>query len=200
MKISSVVKVLFICNKVLYAYHTAMELISWINGKEGPFVFAKIDVKTFLSCATMCLLVTIDLFDWQGTTVVTVLFVAGYLVRVENIFIDGLPNSGIALLFFFFITILQVIQRLLEEKLTALQCAVFDKTLADLKTRIEKVECNKRHKTVLTELQVSVCVLNCILESNLKVSSSTFGSKSPVVVRREAILASQREAGGSSKY
>uniref|UniRef100_A0A8C3JCT6 Activating transcription factor 7 interacting protein n=1 Tax=Calidris pygmaea TaxID=425635 RepID=A0A8C3JCT6_9CHAR len=47
----------------------------------------------------------------------------------------------------------KVIQRLLEEKLTALQCAVFDKTLADLKTRIEKVECNKRHKTVLTELQ-----------------------------------------------
>ncbi|KAM6092046.1 activating transcription factor 7-interacting protein 1 isoform 3-T7 [Theristicus caerulescens] len=49
----------------------------------------------------------------------------------------------------------KVIQRLLEEKLTALQCAVFDKTLADLKTRIEKVECNKRHKTVLTELQNS---------------------------------------------
>jgi len=44
----------------------------------------------------------------------------------------------------------------LEEKLAALQCAVFDKTLADLKMRIEKVECNKRHKTVLTELQVSV--------------------------------------------
>ncbi|KAM9635331.1 activating transcription factor 7-interacting protein 1 isoform 20-T30 [Morphnus guianensis] len=49
----------------------------------------------------------------------------------------------------------KIIQRLLEEKLTALQCAVFDKTLADLKTRIEKVECNKRHKTVLTELQNS---------------------------------------------
>lgn len=55
------------------------------------------------------------------------------------------------------ITILQIIQRLLEEKLSALQCAVFDKTVADLKTRIEKVECNKRHKTVLTELKVSVC-------------------------------------------
>ncbi|NXE77852.1 MCAF1 protein, partial [Cochlearius cochlearius] len=53
----------------------------------------------------------------------------------------------------------QVIQRLLEEKLTALQCAVFDKTLADLKTRIEKVECNKRHKTVLTELQAKIARL-----------------------------------------
>jgi len=88
------------------------------------------------------------------------------LFGVENVFIDGLPNSAIILLGFLII-IWQVIQRLLEEKLTALQCAVFDKTLADLKTRIEKVECNKRHKTVLTELQVSVCVLNCILESNL---------------------------------
>ncbi|KAM6137391.1 activating transcription factor 7-interacting protein 1 isoform 4-T4 [Pterocles gutturalis] len=51
------------------------------------------------------------------------------------------------------------IQRLLEEKLAALQCAVFDKTLADLKTRIEKVECNKRHKTVLTELQAKIARL-----------------------------------------
>lgn len=89
---------------------------------------------------------------------------------------------------------MQVIQRLLEEKLTALQCAVFDKTLADLKTRIEKVDCNKRHKTVLTELQVSVCVLN-ILESNLKINFSTSSSKSPVVVSRETILTSQREGG-----
>lgn len=104
---------------------------------------------------------TTDLLDLQGTTVVIVLFVAGYLLRIENIFIDGLQNSGIALLCFFFlyIIILQVIQRLLDEKFTALQCAVFDKTLAELKTRIEKVECSKRHKTVLTELQVScVCV------------------------------------------
>ncbi|XP_075284392.1 activating transcription factor 7-interacting protein 1 isoform X2 [Opisthocomus hoazin] len=53
----------------------------------------------------------------------------------------------------------KVIQRLLEEKLTALQCAVFDKTLADLKTRIEKIECNKRHKTVLTELQAKIARL-----------------------------------------
>ncbi|XP_074433236.1 activating transcription factor 7-interacting protein 1 isoform X7 [Larus michahellis] len=53
----------------------------------------------------------------------------------------------------------KVIQRLLEEKLSALQCAVFDKTLADLKTRIEKVECNKRHKTVLTELQAKIARL-----------------------------------------
>ncbi|KAM9389861.1 activating transcription factor 7-interacting protein 1 [Phaethornis superciliosus] len=53
----------------------------------------------------------------------------------------------------------KIIQRLLEEKLNALQCAVFDKTLADLKTRIEKVECNKRHKTVLTELQAKIARL-----------------------------------------
>ncbi|XP_030301008.1 activating transcription factor 7-interacting protein 1 [Calypte anna] len=52
-----------------------------------------------------------------------------------------------------------IIQRLLEEKLNALQCAVFDKTLADLRTRIEKVECNKRHKTVLTELQAKIARL-----------------------------------------
>ncbi|XP_066175948.1 activating transcription factor 7-interacting protein 1 isoform X1 [Sylvia atricapilla] len=53
----------------------------------------------------------------------------------------------------------KIIQRLLEEKLTALQCAVFDKTLADLKTRMEKVECNKRHKTVITEMQAKIARL-----------------------------------------
>ncbi|KAJ7425972.1 activating transcription factor 7-interacting protein 1 isoform X1 [Willisornis vidua] len=53
----------------------------------------------------------------------------------------------------------KVIQRLLEEKLTTLQCVVFDKTLADLKTRIEKVECTKRHKTVFTELQAKIARL-----------------------------------------
>ncbi|NWS27744.1 MCAF1 protein, partial [Polioptila caerulea] len=53
----------------------------------------------------------------------------------------------------------KIIQRLLEEKLAALQCAVFDKTLADLKTRMEKVECNKRHKTVLTEMQAKIARL-----------------------------------------
>ncbi|XP_038011074.1 activating transcription factor 7-interacting protein 1 isoform X4 [Motacilla alba alba] len=53
----------------------------------------------------------------------------------------------------------KIIQRLLEEKLTSLQCAVFDKTLADLKTRMEKVECNKRHKTVLTEMQAKIARL-----------------------------------------
>ncbi|XP_039556870.1 activating transcription factor 7-interacting protein 1 isoform X6 [Passer montanus] len=53
----------------------------------------------------------------------------------------------------------KIIQRLLEEKLTTLQCEVFDKTLADLKTRMEKVECNKRHKNVLTEMQAKIARL-----------------------------------------
>ncbi|XP_051029101.1 activating transcription factor 7-interacting protein 1 isoform X2 [Phodopus roborovskii] len=53
----------------------------------------------------------------------------------------------------------KVIQWLLEEKLCALQCAVFDKSLAELKTRVEKIECNKRHKAVLTELQAKIARL-----------------------------------------
>ncbi|XP_077791556.1 activating transcription factor 7-interacting protein 1 isoform X3 [Podarcis muralis] len=53
----------------------------------------------------------------------------------------------------------KVIQRLLEEKFNALQCAVFDKNLADLKTRVDKIECSKRHKTVLTELQAKIARL-----------------------------------------
>ncbi|XP_030063076.1 activating transcription factor 7-interacting protein 1 isoform X2 [Microcaecilia unicolor] len=53
----------------------------------------------------------------------------------------------------------KVIQRLLEEKLSALQCAVFDKTLADLKTRVEKIEC-KRHENVLNGIQAKIARLS----------------------------------------
>ncbi|XP_063164655.1 activating transcription factor 7-interacting protein 1 isoform X2 [Candoia aspera] len=53
----------------------------------------------------------------------------------------------------------KVIHRFLEEKFSALQCALFDKTLVDLKTRVDKIECNKRHKTVITELQAKIARL-----------------------------------------
>ncbi|KAJ7330002.1 hypothetical protein JRQ81_016176 [Phrynocephalus forsythii] len=53
----------------------------------------------------------------------------------------------------------KVIHRFLEEKFSALQCVLFDKTLADLKTRVEKIECSKRHKTVLTEIQAKIARL-----------------------------------------
>lgn len=95
-KKSSVVRLLFIYSKIFYPYHTARRWICWINGK--PFVFSQIMSK--LSCASPWLLLTVDLFDWQGTAVVIVLFIAGYLLRVENIFVDGPPDFGIALLFF----------------------------------------------------------------------------------------------------
>ncbi|KAM6435975.1 activating transcription factor 7-interacting protein 1 isoform 1-T1 [Liasis olivaceus] len=53
----------------------------------------------------------------------------------------------------------KVIHRFLEEKFSALQCALFDKTLVDLKTRVDKIECSKRHKTVITELQAKIARL-----------------------------------------
>ncbi|XP_054844316.1 activating transcription factor 7-interacting protein 1 isoform X2 [Eublepharis macularius] len=53
----------------------------------------------------------------------------------------------------------KVIQRFLEEKFNALQCAVFDKTLEELKTRVDKIECTKRHKTVVIELQAKIARL-----------------------------------------
>ncbi|XP_062989721.1 activating transcription factor 7-interacting protein 1 isoform X2 [Elgaria multicarinata webbii] len=53
----------------------------------------------------------------------------------------------------------KVIHRFLEEKFSALQCTLFDRTLADLKTRVDKIECSKRHKTVLTELQAKIARL-----------------------------------------
>ncbi|KAG5858128.1 activating transcription factor 7 interacting protein [Bothrops jararaca] len=53
----------------------------------------------------------------------------------------------------------KVIHRFLEEKFSAMECALFDKTLEDLKTRVDKIECNKKHKTVITELQAKIARL-----------------------------------------
>ncbi|CAH2312204.1 activating transcription factor 7-interacting 1 isoform X2 [Pelobates cultripes] len=51
-----------------------------------------------------------------------------------------------------------VIQKMLDEKLNVLQCAVFDTTLADLKTRVEKIEC-KKHEDVLYAIQAKIARL-----------------------------------------
>ncbi|XP_063796492.1 activating transcription factor 7-interacting protein 1-like isoform X2 [Pseudophryne corroboree] len=48
-----------------------------------------------------------------------------------------------------------VIQKLFEEKLSALQCIEFDKAIAELKTRVEKIEC-KKHETVLHSMQAKI--------------------------------------------
>uniref|UniRef100_A0A2D4LKQ8 Fibronectin type-III domain-containing protein n=1 Tax=Micrurus spixii TaxID=129469 RepID=A0A2D4LKQ8_9SAUR len=53
----------------------------------------------------------------------------------------------------------KVIHRFLEEKFSAMECALFDKTLEDLKSRVDKIECNKRHKTIVTELQAKIARL-----------------------------------------
>uniref|UniRef100_A0ACB8FNP7 Activating transcription factor 7-interacting protein 1 n=1 Tax=Sphaerodactylus townsendi TaxID=933632 RepID=A0ACB8FNP7_9SAUR len=55
--------------------------------------------------------------------------------------------------------VVKIIQRFLEEKFSALQYTIFDKSLADLKTRVDKVECNKRHKVALNELQAKIARL-----------------------------------------
>ncbi|KAM4721949.1 activating transcription factor 7-interacting protein 1 [Rhinophrynus dorsalis] len=49
----------------------------------------------------------------------------------------------------------KVIQKMLEEKLNVLQCAVFDKTLTDLRTRVEKIEC-KKHENILYGIQAKI--------------------------------------------
>ncbi|XP_044156336.1 activating transcription factor 7-interacting protein 1-like isoform X2 [Bufo gargarizans] len=49
----------------------------------------------------------------------------------------------------------KVIQRMFEEKLSALQCLDFDKALADLKSRVQKIEC-KKHETALQTMQAKI--------------------------------------------
>ncbi|XP_018116609.1 activating transcription factor 7-interacting protein 1 isoform X2 [Xenopus laevis] len=51
-----------------------------------------------------------------------------------------------------------VIQKMLEEKLSTLQCVVFEKTIADLKSRVEKIEC-KKHENILYAIQAKIARL-----------------------------------------
>ncbi|XP_056379761.1 activating transcription factor 7-interacting protein 1 [Hyla sarda] len=49
----------------------------------------------------------------------------------------------------------KVIQKMFEEKLSALQCLDFDKEIAELKSRVEKIEC-KKHETALHSMQARI--------------------------------------------
>ncbi|XP_069823421.1 activating transcription factor 7-interacting protein 1 [Dendropsophus ebraccatus] len=49
----------------------------------------------------------------------------------------------------------KVIQKMFEEKLSALQCLDFDKAIAELKSRVEKIEC-KKHETALHSMQARI--------------------------------------------
>ncbi|KAG8436462.1 hypothetical protein GDO86_007524 [Hymenochirus boettgeri] len=51
-----------------------------------------------------------------------------------------------------------VIEKMLEEKMTVLQFTVFDKGLADLKNRVEKLEC-KKHENILYTIQAKIARL-----------------------------------------
>ncbi|XP_078496334.1 activating transcription factor 7-interacting protein 1 isoform X2 [Lissotriton helveticus] len=79
----------------------------------------------------------------------------------------------------------KVIQRVLEEKLCALQCAVFDKALADLKSRVEKIEC-KKHESVLNGMQAKIARL-----------SRRFGAAREDLKKRQEMQAVQPAPPGS---
>lgn len=49
----------------------------------------------------------------------------------------------------------KVIQKMFEEKLSALQCLDIDKAITELKSRVEKIEC-KKHETALHSMQAKI--------------------------------------------
>ncbi|KAG9483887.1 hypothetical protein GDO78_009679 [Eleutherodactylus coqui] len=49
----------------------------------------------------------------------------------------------------------KVIQRMFEEKLSVLKCLEFDKAIAELRSRVEKIEC-KKHETALHSMQAKI--------------------------------------------
>ncbi|XP_051898855.1 activating transcription factor 7-interacting protein 1-like isoform X2 [Pristis pectinata] len=53
-------------------------------------------------------------------------------------------------------TLEKIVQQIIEERISALQSGVFDKKLAELKNRVEKIECNTRHESLISGLQAKL--------------------------------------------
>lgn len=51
----------------------------------------------------------------------------------------------------------QIVQKLVDEHLRALELAFFDQPFKELKDRIDKIDCAAKHQTAVNTLQVSPC-------------------------------------------
>ncbi|XP_069765884.1 activating transcription factor 7-interacting protein 1-like isoform X2 [Narcine bancroftii] len=50
----------------------------------------------------------------------------------------------------------KIIQQIIEERISFMQSGIFDKKLAELKNRVEKIECNTRHESLISGLQAKL--------------------------------------------
>uniref|UniRef100_V9KIU3 Activating transcription factor 7-interacting protein 1 n=1 Tax=Callorhinchus milii TaxID=7868 RepID=V9KIU3_CALMI len=53
-------------------------------------------------------------------------------------------------------TLEKIVQQIIQERLSSMQSGVFEKKLAELKKRVEKIECNKRHESLISSLQAKL--------------------------------------------
>ncbi|XP_067875611.1 activating transcription factor 7-interacting protein 1-like isoform X5 [Heterodontus francisci] len=53
-------------------------------------------------------------------------------------------------------TLEKIVQQIIEERISSMQSGVFDKKLAELKNRVEKIECNTRHESLINGLQAKL--------------------------------------------
>ncbi|XP_078286865.1 activating transcription factor 7-interacting protein 1-like isoform X2 [Rhinoraja longicauda] len=53
-------------------------------------------------------------------------------------------------------TLEKIVQQIIEERISSMQSGVFDKKLAELKNRVEKIECHKRHESLICGLQAKL--------------------------------------------
>ncbi|XP_048377284.1 activating transcription factor 7-interacting protein 1-like [Stegostoma tigrinum] len=53
-------------------------------------------------------------------------------------------------------TLEKIVQQIIEERISAMQSGVFDKKLAELRNRVEKIECNTRHESLISGLQAKL--------------------------------------------
>ncbi|XP_041033857.1 activating transcription factor 7-interacting protein 1-like isoform X1 [Carcharodon carcharias] len=53
-------------------------------------------------------------------------------------------------------TLEKIVQQIIEERISSMQSGVFDKKLAELKNRVEKIECSTRHESLISGLQAKL--------------------------------------------
>ncbi|XP_060705669.1 activating transcription factor 7-interacting protein 1-like isoform X4 [Hemiscyllium ocellatum] len=89
-------------------------------------------------------------------------------------------------------TLEKVVQQIIEERISAMQSGVFDKKLAELKNRVEKIECNTRHESLISGLQAKLMQI----EKRLGSANQARNDSSPNKTQENSTTSTPQQSSG----
>ncbi|XP_043535761.1 activating transcription factor 7-interacting protein 1-like isoform X3 [Chiloscyllium plagiosum] len=89
-------------------------------------------------------------------------------------------------------TLEKIVQQIIEERISAMQSGVFDKKLAELKNRVEKIECNTRHESLISGLQAKLMQI----EKRLGSANQARNDSSPNKTQENSTISTPQQSSG----